>query len=137
MSSQSITLDLPDPLYEQLKQRAGLAHRTVEAELLEVVSTIVPIAEELTPAIKDLLTQMQTLEDKALWQVAYRRLSTKANAQLQSLNYKRQREGLTEAEALKSNALLREYERIILLRAQAARLLKERGYDISELQADL
>lgn len=136
MSSQSITVNLPDPLYEQLKQRASLTHRTIEAELLEVVSTIVPVAEELTPSVKELLAQLPTLEDKTLWETARRHLSKKSMAQLQSLNYKRQREGLTETEALKSNLLLKEYERIILLRAQAAKLLKERGQDISDLQVE-
>lgn len=76
---------------------------------------------------------MQNLDDEKLWQSARRHLSKKSTTQLQSLNYKRQREGLTEAEALKSNALLKEYEQIILIRAQAAKLLKERGYDIAPL----
>ena len=64
MSSRSITVDLPDSLYEQLKQRAELAHHTIEAELLEMVSTIVPVAGELTLFLKELLAQMQTLDDK-------------------------------------------------------------------------
>jgi plasmid stability protein len=136
MSSQSITVDLPDSLYEQLKQRASLAHHTIEDELLEVVSTIVPVAGELTPFLRDLLAQMENLEDEKLWQTARRHLSKKALAQLQSLNYKRQREGLTEAETSKSNALLKEYEQIILVRAQAARILKERGHNISQLLAE-
>ncbi|NWJ98194.1 MAG: hypothetical protein HXX20_20760 [Chloroflexi bacterium] len=133
MATQRLTVNLPQALYEQLKQRAAQSHRTVEAELVEVVATVVPMAGELNPALTELLAQMEHLDDQALRQVAQRHLSQRAQARLQSLNLKRQREGLTEAEAQKANILLREYEQIILLRAQAAKLLKERGQDISEL----
>jgi len=133
MATQRVTVNLPQALYEQLKQRAAQSHRTVEAELVEVVGTVVPMAGELNPALTELLAQMEHLDDQALRQVAQRHLSQRAQARLQSLNLKRQREGLTEAEAQKANILLREYEQIILLRAQAAKLLKERGQDISEL----
>jgi plasmid stability protein len=136
MATQRITVNLPQALYEQLKQRAAQSQRSVEAELVEVVSTVVPVAGELTPALTELLTQLSLLDDTALWKVARRRLSQRAQAQLQSLNLKRQREGLTEAEAQKANALLRQYEQIILLRAQAAKLLKERGHDLTELGSE-
>lgn len=137
MSAKSVTLDLPEALYAQLEQRATQSHRTIEAELLHVVSSVVPMAGEFTAELSELLTQMEVLDDKTLWQAAHRRLSKRALAQMQSLNYKRQREGLTEAEAQKSNALWLQYEHIILIRAQAAKLLKERGHDISELVMEL
>jgi plasmid stability protein len=127
MATQRVTVNLPQALYEQLKQRAAQSHRTVEAELVEVVATVVPMAGELNPALTELLAQMEHLDDQALRQVAQRHLSQRAQARLQSLNLKRQREGLTEAEAQKANILLREYEQIILLRAQAAKLITERA----------
>ncbi len=136
MSNQTVTINLPDALYEQLKQRANLSQSTIEAELLQMVSAIIPVAGKLTPDLRGQLAQMQFLDDKALWQAARTRLSKRSLSQLQSLNYKRQREGLTEAETQKSNTLLQQYERIILLRAQAAQLLKERGHDLSEFETD-
>lgn len=136
MATQRVTVNLPEAVYEQLKQRAAQSRRTVEAELLEVVSIVMPVAGKLTPDLARLLDQLQTLDDKALWQVARRSLSKRALSQLQTLNYKRQREGLTEEEAQKANNLLWEYERIILVRAKAISLLKERGQDISELETE-
>lgn len=56
MSSQIVTVDLPDALYEQLKQRADLAHRTIEDEVVEVVSTIVPVAGKLTPFFEGIVS---------------------------------------------------------------------------------
>jgi Arc-like DNA binding domain len=44
MAVQAVTLHLPSPLYERLKERAEQTHRSVEAELLEVVAAAVPAA---------------------------------------------------------------------------------------------
>jgi plasmid stability protein len=135
MATQSVTVELPDAIYEQLRQRAAQSHRSIEAELVQVVSSVIPAPGKLTPDLRDLLEQMQFLDNTALWRAARSHLPKKAQTQLQSLNYKRQREGLNEAEALKANELLRQYERTVLIRAQAISLLKERGQDISEFEA--
>lgn len=134
MVTQSINVDLPGELYEQLKQRAAQSDRTVEAELVQVVSSVVPVTRKITPDLTERLAQMRTLDNAALWHAAHSRLSKPALARLQSLNNKRQREGLTETEARKANELAHEYERVVLLRSQAIGLLKERGEDISEFQ---
>lgn len=131
---QSVTVELPEDLYKQLEQRAAVSRRSIEAELVGVVATIIPVVGKLTPDLAWRLEQMKLLDDKMLWKAARSHLSKKALAQLQTLNYKRQREGLTETEAARSNVLLSEYERTILLRSRAARLLKERGHDLSELE---
>jgi len=47
--------------------------------------------------------------------------------------FQRQREGLTPAETESAETLIRQYERAMLARAQAAVLLRQRGYDISTL----
>jgi hypothetical protein len=56
-------------------------------------------------------------------------------AELEALHLKRQREGLTESETETLARLVRQYERAMLVRAQAAALLKQRGYDVAELIA--
>jgi hypothetical protein len=50
------------------------------------------------------------------------------------LHLKRQREGLTASEEQTVEALVHHYERAIPVRAQAAVLLKQRGYDVSDPQ---
>ena len=129
--SQSITLEIPEALYEQLRLRASAANRTVEAEVVEVVSSVVPVAGEIPPDLAYLLDRMRFLDDAGLQRTAKSRLSKKALSRLQSLNNKRQRDGLSEAETLTANELLRQYERAILFRAQALALLKERGFDLA------
>jgi hypothetical protein len=67
---------------------------------------------------------------------ARRHLPAEAAAQMEQLHLKRRRQGLTGSEAEALAGLLRHYERAMLVRAQAAVLLTERGYDVAELLAE-
>ena len=133
MTIQSVTLNLPGHLYNRLKRRAEQAHRTVEAELLEVVASAVPVADELPAELNEAISPLALLDDEALWRAARSHLPAEAAAQMENLHLKRQREGLIEAEAQTLAGLVRQYERAMLVRAQAAALLKQRGHDVSEL----
>jgi len=135
MAIQPVTLNLPRALYNRLKHRAEQANRTVEAELLEVVATAVPVADELPTDLAEAISPLALLDDEALWRAARNHLPAEVAAQLEELHLKRQREGLTEAETQTLAGLVRQYERVMLIRAQAAMLLKQRGYEVSELAA--
>ena len=133
MTIQPVTLNLPSHLYNRLKRRAEQAHRTVEAELLEVVASAVPVADELPADLNEAISPLGLLNDEALWRAARSYLPAEAAAQMENLHLKRQREGLTGAEAQTLAGLVRQYERAMLVRAQAAALLKQRGHNVSEL----
>ena len=137
MAVYSVTLHLPSALYNRLKRRAEQVHRTVEAELLEVVATVVPTADELPDGLAETLSSLTLLDDEALWRAARTHLPAEASVQLEALHLKRQREGLTEAETQTGDDLVRQYERAMLVRAQAAVELKKRGYDPSERVAEV
>jgi plasmid stability protein len=133
MTVQPVTLNLPNTLYHRLKRRADQAHRTVEDELIEVVATAVSVTDELPADLAEAISSLALLDDEALWQAARSHLPSEAAAQLEVLHLKRQREGLTETEAQTLASLVHQYERAMLVRAQAAALLKQRGYDVSVL----
>jgi hypothetical protein len=135
MTVQSVTLNLPSPLYERLKRRAEQAHRTVEAELLDVVVTAIPMGDELPSDLSEAISPLALLDDAALWRAACSHLPVEAATEMEHLHLKRQREGLTVSEAQVLAGLVRQYERAMLIRAQAAALLKQRGHDVSELRA--
>ena len=135
MAVQAVTLHLPSPLYERLKQRAEQTHRSVEAELLEVVAAAVPVADDLPADLAQVISPLALLDDEALWRAARSHLPAEAAAQMEQLHLKRQRQGLTGSEAEALAGLVRHYEQAMLVRAQAAALLKERGYDVAELLA--
>ncbi len=76
---------------------------------------------------------MSVLEDESLWRAARAHLAPADARRLEELHQKRQREGLEDAEAWELGPLVRQYERFLLVRAQPAALLKQRGHDVSGL----
>ena len=135
MTVHAITLQLPTPLYQRYQERAEETHRSVEAELLDVVASAAPEPERLPQDLADAVSELETLDEDALWRAARSSFSPEASARLEALHFKRQDEGLTETEQEIASQLVREYERAMLVRAHAAKLLKERGHDISGLVA--
>ena len=133
MTVHSVTLQVPSLVYDQLKRRAEQTRRTVEAELLDIVVTAVPVSDDLPADLAEAITPLALLDDEALWRAARCSLPAEVTTQMEDLHLKRQREGLTEAEVEALEGLVRQYERTMLVRAQAATLLKERGYDVSQL----
>ncbi len=135
MTTQTVTLDLPEPLYQTLRLRAAQSQRTVEDELLEVLATAVPVADDLPAELSAAITPLATLNDADLWRAAQTQLPANVAARLEGLHLKRQREGLTGHQEREAAALIRQYERAMLIRAQAAALLKQRGHDVAGLLA--
>lgn len=135
MGTRTITLDLPEGVYEQYRQKAEYTQRTVEDEVLEVIAEAAPDAG-LPPELAKEIAAMSLYSDKALWKAARTAMPAKMLNQLKQLNYKQQKEGhdsLSEEERQLHTELGYQYDRYILLRAHAAMLLKRRGHDISSL----
>jgi plasmid stability protein len=76
-----MTLNLPMPLYNRLKQRAERTRRTVEDELLEVVATGVSADEDLSADLTEMLSGLALLKDEALWHAARSHLPSEVAAE--------------------------------------------------------
>jgi hypothetical protein len=135
MTIQTVTLNLPGALYDRIKRRAEQAHRSVEMELLEAVAMAMPAVDELPSDLSETISSLAHLDDETLQRAARRHFPTEEAAELEALHFKRQDEGLTKDETQRAAELTRQYERAMLIRAQAAGLLMQRGYDISALIA--
>jgi hypothetical protein len=135
MTYQSITIQLPEPVYQHISQRAWRKQRTVEDEVLSVVVNTLPTFDDLPADLADSLTQLRFLTDAELWQAARTTLPARESQQMQQLVIKQQQQGLTMREQRKAEDLLAHFHRTTLVRAQAALLLKERGYNIESLRS--
>ncbi len=135
MSAQAVTLQLPVSLYDLLRQRAQRTRRSLEAEILDVVTSVVHPDDDLPPALRQAIAPLQGLDDEALRRAAMDRFPEEAAVRFAELNSKQQREGLTDEETRALDGLRRGYERVMVIRAEAAALLKERGHDVSSLIA--
>lgn len=133
MATQSITLHLPDELYQRIKDSAQQTHRTVEEELLGVIAAAVPADTPLPNDLAAAIGDLAVLPDDALWRAARAKFSARDSSRLESLHLKRQRGELSEHETREAGTLVARYERLMLVRAQATALLQERGYDMSQL----
>jgi hypothetical protein len=129
MLGKSITLDLPDDLYEQVQQVAAQSQRPIERVVLESLRLLfVP-----PPSSVDLATGLAALSgyaDAQLWAVVYQRLAWPQSQRLHDLSAKSKLGGVTEEEQRELEDLISSNDRAMLLRSEALRLLKDRGYDI-------
>ena len=125
MNAQTVTLHFPFQLYDRLKRHAEETRRSVEEEILDVVAR--GVEEDLSPDLATAVAALRGLDDDALRKAARDRFPEEAAGRFQDLNLKQQRDGLTESELEEVADLRRGYERVVLLRAEAAWLLKERG----------
>jgi predicted transcriptional regulator len=135
MTTQTVTVRLPGPLYVRLQHLAEQARRTVEAEIVEMVAAAVPVGDELPPDLEARIAQLATMGDDDLRVMARTHFPATNARALAALNSKQQREGLTDQEVAAQTELVRQYESAMLLRARAAALLKQRGHDVSGLLA--
>jgi hypothetical protein len=126
-------LRLPAPLFQHFQTKAERAHRSLEAEILDAVATVAADEEELSPDRSNVIRDLELLNDEELWRAAQNRFSDDARLQLEALNLKQQRGRLTQAEQETQEQLVHQYDQALLLRAEAASLLKERGHDVSKL----
>jgi hypothetical protein len=133
MATQNLSLSIPEALYDQIKERAALGKRTIEAETLDLLAQAVPIAVTMPDDLVAVIAPLALLDDDTLLRAARSHLATDAAAALESLHLKQQREELTATEMETRNALVRQYERAMVIRAQAAALLHERGIDVGDI----
>jgi hypothetical protein len=135
MTVESVTMRVPQTLYAMLQDRAERTHRSVEEALAEALEETAPLDDTHLPAdVAASVAILDTMPDDALWATARTsHLSSAAAAHLEELTYKRQREGLDAEEQRIAETLLHQYERAMLVRAEAMVRLKERGHDISPL----
>ena len=95
------------------------------------MATAISALDELPQEITEAMAQLVFLDDAALRQAARSTMASEQVEQMEVLNLKQQREGLTPEERQALAQLLRRYEHVMLVRAKAAALLKERGCDVS------
>ncbi len=135
MPAHAITLRIPETLYQRFRRRAEWTRRSVETELLDAVAAAAPAEDELPSDFMEAVESLERLNDDELWRQARRSMSQEASEELEMLHFKQRDEGLSQSEDAVRARLMHEYERTMLVRAKAAKLLKDRGHDISGLLA--
>jgi hypothetical protein len=135
MTAHAITLHLPETLYKRFQQRAEWSQRSLETEILDAVASAASVEGELSPELIAAVEALEGLDDEELWRLAGEAMSQVASQELEALHSKQRDEGLSQDEEATRAKLIQEYERSMLIRAQATKLLKDRGHDVSRILA--
>ena len=132
MMTTSVTIDLPNPLVQQLESIAREQHRSVSDMVRERLLQTWPSLPALPADVEMELALFTGLSDDVLWLLARSTLPVSEREELANLNDLAQQRTLTTLEQARQQALLDSYDRAMVRRAQAALLLRQRGYDISD-----
>ena len=133
MNSQQVTITLPQTVYQRVKRQSRLMQRSVADELVAVVASSMPEQETLPSDIEQELSALDLFTDEELWRAARLTAPASKAERMQLLVEKQQLEGLTDSEKQETVVLSHFFNRVMLVRAKAAVLLKKRGYDIDQL----
>jgi hypothetical protein len=140
MTLQTVSINLPEKLYRQIQQRAKGMNRSVADELVVVVEDALSGTDAWQGVPADIATevaQLRYLDDEHLLRTARLTVPVEKSERMQALSQKLKNEGLTAAEEEEIRQLQHYAQRVMLIRAEAAVLLQERGIDIAQLRQAL
>jgi hypothetical protein len=124
MSLQPVTLELPEEIYERIRQIAEDSNRSLETVLMDSLALLFGEDVELSP------DRLNTLSDEQLWALVHRRFAWPLDTRLRALTDLGKRGALSEDEETEMAQLVDAIDRYVLLRSQALLLLKQRGHDV-------
>lgn len=132
MTTQTFNLRIPQQVFQRLQRTAEREQRSVGELMIESIVAANPESEDVPSPQVLALAQMVHLNDAALWQAARATLRPSERERLQALHDLEDERTLLPAERDEEQALLELFHQTLLVRAQAVRLLQQRGYDISD-----
>ncbi len=131
MSAQTVTLTLPETLYERAKETAQAIDRSLEQVLTQSIALSLPALEtDLPPDIRSELAALSLLSDDELWAIARSTMDERQQDRLQDLAEAQKHRSLTLAEQSDLAQLMDNAERVMLRKAETYRLLARRGYAV-------
>ena len=135
MSHYSVTLPVPDYIYDHARRIAERTDQSIEAVLLQQLQDAwTEPLPALAPDEQRELEALTYLSDDALWTIAREHMPQNRQARLRALMDANSQGTLDEVQRSALEALVAQGQRLSLRKAQAAALLTERGYPVT-LQA--
>jgi hypothetical protein len=131
--SVTVNLELPEAVVAQARRLAEQSRRPLEVELATLLSGILGSGDitGLSDEQAQALEQVQLLSDEHLFQAARQRMAADQTARMQALLDSEK--DLSPAEAAELVRLRDRANMLMLIRAEAASVLKQRGLDVSRL----
>jgi hypothetical protein len=124
---QTITLQVPDNIYQRARRTSEVLQRPTEKMLVEAIAAALPPLEDTPPEMAGELAAMALLSDEMLESIARATLSPERQHQLDDWLDAQQRGELDQAGQHQLAAAMAEYGRTLLRRSHAIGLLLRRG----------
>jgi hypothetical protein len=131
MSARTITVTLPEGLYERVQTTARASARSVEEVCAQSIALSLPeLEEELSPPLRAELARLSLLSDTELATIAHGMMDDEMQAELETLATLQQQRALTASEEASLRQLMDEARRLMVRKAEAYRLLARRGQPV-------
>lgn len=127
MSTQNVTLTLPESLMRRAQQAAQSLQRPLEELLTDTLAAALPSVEDAPADMQAELSRMAWLDDHSLWEIARSQIPRSQQEQLHYLTELQSQRPLEQKEGSLLDDLRREYGRVTLRKARAFALLSLRG----------
>jgi hypothetical protein len=132
MLAETVTLQVPDALYQRLVKTARVTKRSLEEVMIHALRVGSPPTWDDAPAeFQPDLAAMDQLDDESLWRIARSRKSQNEMVRYEELLDQSKRKALNDSERKELNVLREEADRFMLRKSHAAVLLRWRGHDVS------
>jgi predicted transcriptional regulator len=129
------TIELPPDVYKRLERVAQVNRQPVNALAAQVLAAHLPSADDELPAeFENALKELETFDNDALWEVMVDILPTVRQRKLHRLLEKNSEGTLTAKDRAELDAFQREANLLMLRKAHAAVLLKQRGVKIPTVE---
>jgi hypothetical protein len=136
MSVRTVTLELPEYIYERLEMQAQATTRSVDQVVVQTLARSLPppVEKDLSPELRAELGAMEDLSDEALWQITQGTMNRDKVA-LYDVLLERRQAGTLTPEGQEWLTRLREESEVLMLRkAHAYALLQSRGHELPALE---
>lgn len=126
---ETLTLQIPEPLYQRLLITASATQQTLETVVLRSLQVgCPPTWDDIPEPFQVDIAALDKLDDNTLWQIARSHKTPVEMARYNQLLERNQEDMLTETERVELEQLRHETDRWMLMLAQAAALLRWRGH---------
>jgi hypothetical protein len=131
MTVRTINLQLPDAIYQRLQRVANATNQPIEEVLIQTIrGNLPPSLDDLAPEFRDIVADLQHLNDDELWTIAKSALPSGQWRRHQQLLDKLRHDALTVDEQQELTNLRTATDRFVLRRSYALALLKWHGHTL-------
>jgi len=130
MTDHLVTLSVSEQVYEYARRIAETTSQPIEQILRQRLEDTLPLPR--LPADEEAeLAALRLLSDDALWTIASEQMPRVQQERRSTLLRLNERHAMTDAEQDELDDLLQRGDRLMVRKAEAAAILKQRGYTIT------